>query len=289
MNYTLHPEGLQQSDASLPLSQKAWRVLHRGSSLGEAYAVSGIVPDFFNAKSTTERFDILERETRRKSVRQGVPAVARAVPDKAATEVYIRRTLSRPEYWKGAEGEITPPAYTPAEMLEWGPHGTGAPHAVRTGLPSHAEEINARMGIKPGSTNPTSGENIKYGSLSTDDLIRSTHEPFATDIYTEEASGHYNRREAPSWAETGGYNGNYDAMMASASRRSAYRAADLQVGMVEQTVTDFTNKSVTGEHHLPSTINHYNHLAISRSQKPEAWLLPKVGSVGKLHVSLNPK
>ena len=55
-----------------------------------------MVSDYMNARSDVERYDILERESRRKSATKGEKPAALEVPPSAITEAYLRHTMLHP-------------------------------------------------------------------------------------------------------------------------------------------------------------------------------------------------
>jgi len=81
------------------VAEKARRVLHRGTWVGEAYDYSGMVPDFLEAKSHVQRYEILERERRRRSEMKGPYEGADDIPIKAQTEELLRNMLAPPPMW----------------------------------------------------------------------------------------------------------------------------------------------------------------------------------------------
>ena len=71
----------------------------------------------------------------------------------------------------------------------------------------------------------------------------------------------------PPWTAAQGYTKNIDALKSAASHRTRLRAADEQVSLLEQTVSDFTQDGSVNElHHLPNYLHHQARMAAGRGR-----------------------
>ena len=88
------------------------------------------------------------------------------------------------------------------------------------------------------------------------------------------------------WTTAQGYAKNSDALRATASHRTRLRAADEQVKLLEQTVTDFEDKSVSEVHHLPNFLHHQARMAAGQ---PKGWVVSSADTteLGSIEAALD--
>jgi len=197
-----------------------------------------MVPDYMEATSAVERYDILERELRRRQDAKGAirEASGMMVPPRAITEAYLRQA-------------VTHPVVRPVQVQEGGQLGRMMWHDI------YEEEVRVLLYTH---THDSALDSFTVQSS----FIHSLNVILHLTLGISQLDNAYRMKNGvdgkrPPWTAAQGYARNMDALRGAASHRARHRAADEQVRLMEQAVSDFEqDRAVTEMHHLPNMLHH---------------------------------